>query len=272
MPADISAIPEIKTSVADAVLTITLDNPPDGLMTDAMGAALLGVIEGEAAGDDVRCVILTGGVEGVFVKHHSGEDLLKLSKGLRKAGKTFDETSRVDDHVMNRLARALEALPKPVIAAINGHAMGGGLELAMACDIRLVEHGEFSIGLPEVNIGLLPGAGGTQRLARLVGLGRALEMILRGRTIAPAQAVSMGLAHELVEDAMARANELAAELAAKPPRALAHAKRLVRAALPAIDPETLLLESRLFLDLVVSDEANKRLGEMIAGERNIRDG
>jgi enoyl-CoA hydratase len=272
MPASTSAIPEIKTRLADAVLTITLDNPPDGVMTDAMGKALLGVVEGEAADAAVRCVILTGGVPGVFVRHHSVEDLLKLSNGLRKAGKSFDETSRVDDHVMNRCARALEALPKPVIAAINGHAMGGGLELAMACDIRLVEHGEFAIGLPEVNIGLLPGAGGTQRLARLVGLGRALEMILRGRTIAPAQAVSMGLAHELVEDAVARANELAAELAAKPPRALAHVKRLVRAALPAIDPETLLLESRLFLDLVVRDEANERLSEMVSGARDIREG
>jgi enoyl-CoA hydratase len=267
-----SAIPEIKTSLADAVLTVTLDNPPDGVMTDAMGKALLGVVEGEAAGDDVRCVILTGGVDGVFIKHHSVNDLLALSDGLRKAGKTFDETSRVDDHTMNKLARALEALPKPVIAAINGHAMGGGLELAMACDIRLVEHGEFSIGLPEVNLGLLPGAGGTQRLARLVGTARALEMILRGRIIAPAQAVSMGLAHELVEDAVARATELAAELAAKPPRALAHVKRLVRAALPAIDPETLLLESRLFLDLVVQDEANERLGQVVAGDRDIRDG
>jgi enoyl-CoA hydratase len=272
MPANMSAIPEIKTSVTDAVLTITLDNPPQGLMTDAMGQALLGVVERAAAEDGVRCVILTGGVPGVFVKHHSGANLLALSNGLRKAGKSFDETSRVDDHVMNQCARALEALPKPVIAAINGHAMGGGLELAMACDIRLVEHGEFSIGLPEVNIGLLPGAGGTQRLARLVGTARALEMILRGRTIAPAQAVSMGLAHELVEDAMARANELAAELAAKPPRALAHAKRLVRAALPPIDPETLLLESRLFLDLVVRDEANDRLEALAAGERDIRDG
>jgi len=267
-----SASSNIKTGLADAVLTITLDNPPDGLMTDAMGAALLGAVEGEAAVEAVRCVILTGGLPGVFVKHHSGADLLKLSDGLRKAGKTFDETIRVDDHVMNRLARALEALPKPVIAAINGHAMGGGLELAMACDIRIVEHGEFSIGLPEVNLGLLPGAGGTQRLARLVGTARALEMILRGRTIAPAQAVSMGLAHELVEDALARANELAAELAAKPSRALAHAKRLVRAALPAIDPETLRLESRLFLDLVVQDEANARLSEMVAGERDIREG
>jgi len=267
-----SAHPEIKTRLVDAVLTVTLDNPPHGVMTDAMGAALLGVIEDEAADPGVRCVILTGGVPGVFVRHHSGDDLLKLSDALRARGKTFDETSRVDDHVMNQCARALEALPKPVIAAINGNAMGGAPELAMACDIRLGEHGEFSIGLPEVNLGLLPGAGGTQRLARLVGTARALEMILRGRSIAPAQAVSMGLAHELVEDAMARANELAAELVAKPPRALAHAKRLVRAALPPIDPEMLLLESRLFLDLVVQDEANERLNEMASGARDIRDG
>jgi enoyl-CoA hydratase len=262
---------EITAETSDAVLTVTFDNPPDGLLTEAMVEALLAIVEGEAADDDVRVLILTGGVPGVFIRHYAGADLLSLSNGLRKAGKTFDEASPVDDHAMNRLTRALEALPKPVIAAINGHAMGGGCELAMACDIRLVEHGEFSIGLPEVNIGVLPGAGGTQRLARLVGTARALDMILRGRTIAPAQAVSMGLAHELVEDAMARARELAAELTAKPPRALAHAKRLVRAALPAIDAEMLLLESRLFLDLLTSDEANTRIAALAAGKRDIRD-
>jgi len=264
-------MPHVTTALENGVLTITLDNPPEGLLTGAMVEDLLAVVDGPAGGDTVRCLIITGGVSGVFVRHYSGGELLKLSNGLRKAGKTFDEASQVDDHAMNRLTRAIEALPKPVIAAINGHAMGGGLELAMACDIRLVEHGEFSIGLPEVNIGLLPGAGGTQRLARLVGTARALEMALRGRTIAPAQAVSMGLAHELVEDAMARAAELAVELAAKPPKAVAHVKRLIRAALPAIDPGTLRLESQLFLDLVTSDEANARLAEMAAGERDIRD-
>ena len=236
-----------------------------------MVEALLAIVEGEAGEDAVRVVVLTGSVKGVFIRHYSVEELLKLSNGLRKAGKTFDEASPVDDHAMNRVTRALEALQKPVIAAINGHAMGGGCELAMACDIRIVEHGEFSIGLPEVNLGILPGAGGTQRMARLVGTARALEMIMRGRTLAPAQAVSMGLAHELVEDAMARSMEIAAELAAKPPRALAHVKRLVRVALPPIDEETLKLESRLFLDLAVSDDANARMAELVAGTRDIRD-
>lgn len=251
------------------VVTAAFDNPPEGFLTGGMVETLLALTEEWAADDSLRAVILTGAVENVFIRHYDVSELLTLSGKLRAAGKRFDETSPVADHAMNRLTRALEALPVPVIAALNGTAMGGGWELAMACDMRIAQAGSYRFGLPEANIGILPGAGGTQRLARLVGEARALEMMLRGRTVDPAEALDLGMVHEVVPDARARSRAVTEELGRKSPRALAHIKRLARRALPPIDPEILTLESRLFLDLVVSDEAESAMADLVAGKRVI---
>jgi enoyl-CoA hydratase len=260
----------VRHALTDGVLTVTFDNPPYGYFIGDMAADLLGLLP-TMAEDDVRVVVLAGALEGVFVRHYSVEELVGLSNALRAKGLRFDETTPVDDHAMNQVARGLEALPKPVIAAINGTAMGGGWELAMACDIRIGEAGPYSLGLPEVNLGILPGAGGTQRLARLVGTARALEMALCGRTVTPDEAVALGMVHEVAADARARAHELATELAGKPPKAVAHVKRLVRASWADIDADTLQLESRLFMELVLTDEANTRMAEFVDGNRDIRD-
>ena len=260
----------VRSELTGGVLTVTFDNPPNGYFTGAMAEALHCLLPRMAA-DDVRVVVLTGAIDGVFIQHYSVEELVGLSDHLRSKGKTFDETSDVDDHAMNRIAGGLEALPKPVIAAINGNAMGGGWELAMACDIRIAEAGDFDLGLPEVNLGILPGAGGTQRLARLVGQARALEMTLRGRTVGPEEALSLGMVQEVAPDARARAAGIAQELAGKAPKAVAHIKRLVRAARPAVDPDVLRLESQLFLDLAISDDGNRLMKAFAAGRRDIRD-
>src|SRR2546428_3913763 len=117
----------------------------------------------------------------------------------------------------------MTALPKVIIAAMNGDAMGGGFELTLACDLRIGQHGDFRYGNPEVRAGVIPGAGGTQRITRLVGLARALDWVLRGRIVTPEVALELGLVHELVEDAPVRALELAEELASLPPMSVANA-------------------------------------------------
>ncbi len=145
--------------------------------------------------------------------------------------------------------------------------MGGGFELALACDIRLAEAGDHWLGLPEVLIGLLPGAGGTQRLPRLIGEAAALDFILRGRTVRPKEAARMGLVSECVEGpVMDRARALAAELSRAPALALAHVKRLMRGG-----GAGLAAERTLFCDLMVSDEAVALMGRMNAGSGDIRD-
>ena len=260
----------VRYSIEDGIFTITFANPPEGVFTGAMAEGLLALLPAMAA-DDVRAVILQGGVPGAFVRHYSVAELAALSDALRAKGRTFDETTTVDHHTMNRIAEGLEALPKPVVAALNGTAMGSGWELAMACDLRIAEAGDHAYGLPEARLGILPGAGGTQRLARLVGEARALEMTLRGRTVGPEEALALGMVHEVAPAAAARGREIARELTSRPAKALAHIKRLVRAALPPIDPETLQLESRLFLDLAVSDDGNALMRRMVDEGLDIRE-
>ena len=263
-------MPAVAHALEDGLFTVTFANPPEGFFTGAMAEDLLALMPAMAA-DGVRAVILQGGVPGVFIRHYSVAELAALSDALRAKGRTFDETTPVDHHTMNRIAEGLEALPKPVVAALNGTAMGGGWELAMACDLRIAQAGDHAYGLPEARLGILPGAGGTQRLARLAGTARALEMILRGRTVGPEEALALGMVHEVVPDAAVRARQIARELAARPAKALAHIKRLVRGALPPIDPEMLQLESRLFLDLAVSDKGNALMRRMVAEGLDIRE-
>jgi enoyl-CoA hydratase len=149
--------------------------------------------------------------------------------------------------------------------------MGGGFELALACDIRIAQDGPFSLGLPEVNIGLLPGAGGTQRLTRLLGAGAAMSFMLLGRTVSPRDAVALGLVHSCVPDARAEGLALAEALAAKSAQAIAHIKRLVHTAGQGTPAERLADERTLFCDLMVSDEAIALMAAMNRGERDIRE-
>src|SRR6476619_1322176 len=105
------------------------------------------------------------------------------------------------------------ALPKVIVAAMNGDAMGGSFELTLACDLRIGQHGDFRYGNPEVRAGVIPGAGGMERVTRLVGLARALDWILRGRIVTPEVAWELGLVHEVVDDAVTRALAMAKEIA-----------------------------------------------------------
>lgn len=253
------------------VAIVRFDNPPHGYMDAPMVEALDQVSRDLVADDSVRAIVFTGALDGVFIQHYDVSELNTLSKGLRKRGLKFSEArmapERTLDHIFDRLSTA----PKPVIAAINGNAMGGGFEFALACDLRIAQKGPYSIGLPEINIGILPGGGGTQRLARLVGPARALELVLRGRTVDPDEAARLGMVHEAVDSpVIERALTLAHELAAKSPLAVGHIKRLIRNAGQQSLANDLALERTLFLDLLVSDQADRLMQEFVDGVRDIR--
>src|SRR6185437_10313586 len=132
--------------------------------------------------------------------------------------------------------RLLETMPKPTIAAINGFALGGGCELALACDLRYAS-ARAKLGQPEINLGIVPGWGGTQRLARVCGLGVAKELVFTGRTVDAEEALRVGLVDAIADPVLERALETARELAAKSPVALALAKRLVNLAPGALEQE-----------------------------------
>lgn len=173
----------------------------------------------------VRAVVLTSAHDGRFITHYSVEELL-ASTADRDA---VVRSGRFRHDAFHAVLQRLSDLEKPVIAGMCGDAMGGGFELALACDIRVGQRGDVRYGLPETRLGIIPGGGGTQRLVRLIGAGRAVEFCLRGRVVPPEEALTMGLLHEVADDARARALELAHELAAMPPVALAMVKRAVYA-------------------------------------------
>ncbi len=167
----------------------------------------------------IRCLIITGGGEKSFV---AGADIARLVK-------MTPEDSRYSIEVGHKLFSKLETMDIPVIAAINGYCLGGGLEIAMSCDIR-ISSANAKFGLPEINIGMIPGWGGTLRLPRLIGESRAKNMLMRGKMITAREAFDYGLVAEVYEDVPTmreKAEELALELAAKAPVTMKLDKRLV---------------------------------------------
>ena len=205
------------------VAHLELVNPPLNLVTRELLAELdaaLATLEATSAGD-VRVVVVTGSGDRAFsAGSHVGE--FESQRGA--AGR---QRHALEEGVARRIAQ----LPMPTIAAIEGNALGGGLELALCCDLRIAAS-RARLGLPEVRLAVTPGGGGTQRLPRVVGPARAKELILTGRVIGAEEAARIGLVHEVVADGEARhrADQIAAEIAARGPLAVREAKRLIDAA------------------------------------------
>ena len=202
------------------VAHLTLADPPLNLVTRELlvelGAALA-TLEAAAPGD-VRVVVVTGEGERAFsAGSHVGE--FESQRGSNGRERHVLESGTAD-----RLAR----LPMPTIAAIEGNALGGGLELALCCDIRVASEAS-KLGLPEVRLAVTPGAGGTQRLPRVVGVARAKELILTGRVLTADEAERIGLVSRVVPagQALAAADDIAAEIAARGPIAVREAKKLI---------------------------------------------
>jgi enoyl-CoA hydratase len=202
------------------VTHLELVNPPLNLVTRDLLEALataLGTIAASPAGD-VRAVVVSGRGERAFsAGSHVGE--FEAQRG---------PDGRERHALESGVARSLAELPMPTIAAIEGNALGGGLELALCCDIRIASE-RARLGLPEVRLAVTPGAGGTQRLPRVVGSARARELILTGRVLSATEAERIGLVHEVVPagGAVARAMAIGEEIAARGPLAVREAKRLI---------------------------------------------
>jgi enoyl-CoA hydratase/carnithine racemase len=202
------------------VAHLTLTNPPLNLVTRELLEELsvaLAVLEAAAPGD-VRAVVVTGAGDRAFsAGSHVGEF-------ESQRGPNGRERHALESGVADRLAR----LPMPTIAAIEGNALGGGLEMALCCDIRVASE-RAQLGLPEVRLAVTPGAGGTQRLPRVVGQARAREMILTGRILSAEEAERIGLVTQVVPagEAVAAADAIADEIATRGPIAVREAKRLV---------------------------------------------
>ena len=217
-----------------ATALITYANPPFGTMTAAGSNEMLAAVQASVDDEGVRAIVITGGLPGVFIRHYDVGELSTASDSLANAPPPEPHPAppagqRPSGYL--GLVDLIYVAPKPVIAAINGLCMGGGFELTLACDLRIAARSVEAIGLPETRVGIFPGGGGTQRLPRVVGEAKATEIILRGLTFDGPAAHQIGLVHEVVDDALARALEIAAEFAARGAEGVAFAKRLTRAAL-----------------------------------------
>lgn len=206
------------------VALVELDNPPLNLVTgellDALDAALAR-LEAAAAGD-VRAVVVAG----------RGERAFSVGSNVRDFERHRGPEGRARFELEARIAQRLAGLPMPTIAAIEGNALGGGLELALCCDLRIASE-RAQLGLPEVRLAVTPSTGGTQRLPRIVGTARAKELLLTGRVIGAAEAEGIGLVNEVVPagQAVARATAIGGEIAERGPLAVRAVKTLIDGAL-----------------------------------------
>jgi len=237
----------IRVEQERAVATVYVDRP------DAMNALDVATLTElrdrlvELRDDDaVKAVVLTGAGDRAFI---AGADIKAMSAMDADAAKAWGELG-------HDVARRLESMPKPTIAAINGFALGGGCELAAACDIRYASS-RAKLGQPEINLGIIPGWGGTQRLARVCGLGVAKDLILTGRVVDAEEALRIGLVNAVHEPALDKAREVAQLLASKSPVALAAAKRATNAALQGDHGANLEREADAFGELFASEDAKE---------------
>lgn len=254
------------------VAVMRLSNPPMGFMDDESERELEVALDAIDVDAELRVVVVTGGQPGVFVRHYDVGVLETRARAMQERGLRFGVERLVPESRLHRCFRRIEADGRIFIAAINGAAMGGGFELALACDLRVAVEGDYRIGLPETNIALLPGAGGTQRMTRLVGAGRALEYMLFGRTFTPREALAVGLVNACCDgDPVAHAVALADQLLRRHPLALAHVKHLVRNPSGASSEQMLGEERTLFCDLMVSERTLADLTEFNRSGRPISD-
>ena len=260
------------------VALATFTRPPRNFMSFAAMAELEEALTALAADDAIAVVVLTGGVPGYFVAHADLEDLAATagaSGGSSPAGPSTAATSSGspagklrtpdseprenpsgDPRAWFRTLRLIEEMPQPVVAAVNGQAWGGGCELCLACTLRVAARSAH-FAQPEVNLGIIPGAGGTQRLPRLIGPGRAAELVLTGRVVEAAEAESIGLVNAILPDEgfLDRALEWVGSLTSPPKAAEFAAKKALLESTHAPLGEGLRLEGRLFAELQGRPEA-----------------
>jgi enoyl-CoA hydratase/carnithine racemase len=286
-------VPDTITTERDGrVLTVRVHNPPHNFMNRTMVAELDELVRSLEEDRSTGSVVITGGLEGRFITHYdvaeilAGTETVGMQVSSAAAGATLQAVrgmSRMPGgraavertpaagllelHRIHDLFTRIGRLDKVVIAAINGPALGGGCELSLACDLRYIARDGGPIGLPEMTLGFNPGAGGTQRLAHLVGPGRALEMILEARALDPEEALEAGLVNRVVRsrDLLGAATAAAQRLARRAPLSVAAAKRAVHEGSARPLAEGLAVERKWFLAAGSQPAARRAMRAYVEG-------
>lgn len=239
-----------------AVLTVNRPKALNALNADTL-AEISAALDAVVDVPEIGALIVTGGGDRAFVAGADISELAELEDVYQGR-----ELALAGQDVMQTVAN----LPIPTIAAVNGFALGGGLELALACDVRVASPGA-KLGLPEVSLGLIPGFGGTQRLARLVGAGPALDLMLTGRQVAAEEALRLGLVNYVADDPLQKAREVAEQMVRHAPIALSLVKEAVRRGLDTSLEAGLEIEADLFGMLVATKDFREGTSAFLAKRR-----
>ena len=257
------------------VVICNLTNPPTHTFTSKSLMEVHDFLDQMEKKKDLRVLAFTGEGEDVFIKHYEvGELAESAEKNISAAKEVSSEYSPPKElHHFHKMLLRLRDIEAIVIAGINGNTAGGGCEFALGCDLRIMSEGPYAIGLPETSVGILPGGGGTQRLARLIGSSRALDLILHASLLSPQDAFEFGLINKLVPHEKFREELMAycLDLASRAPIALRQVKKIIHHGLDKTLEEGLLMEQEAFDVTMRSNDAAKAMRSMLDTEKDIED-
>ena len=257
------------------VVICILTNPPTHTFTSKSLMEVHDFLDQMEKKKDLRVLAFTGEGEDVFIKHYEvGELADSAEKNISEAKEVSAGYSPPKElHHFHKMLLRLRDIEAIVIAGINGNTAGGGCEFSLGCDLRIMSEGPYAIGLPETSVGILPGGGGTQRLARLIGSSRALDLILHARLLSPQEAFEFGLINKLVPHERFREELMTycLDLASRAPIALRQVKKIIHKGLDKTLEEGLLMEQEAFDVTMRSNDAAKAMRSMLDTERDIKE-
>ena len=253
------------------IVTCYLSNPPTHTLTAEGVIEIHKFLDIMEAKKDLRVLAFTGDGDEVFIKHYEVGELAETAE--KNLNKTQVNSDPKELHGFHRMLLRLRDLDAIVVAGINGNTAGGGCEFSLGCDLRIMSDGDYKIGLPETSVGILPGGGGTQRLARLIEASRALDLILHARLLTPQEAESFGIINKIIphKNFHEGLNHYCQDIANRAPIALSQVKKIIHKGLDMTLEEGLLLEQKAFDITMNSEDAAQAMRAILTAEENIED-
>ncbi len=248
-----------------------LSNPPTHTLTASGVNEIHAFLDQIEKRDDLRVLAFTGDGENVFIKHYEVGELANTAERNLETKK--DKQDPKELHAFHTMLLRLRDLDAIVVAGINGNTAGGGCEFSLGCDLRIMADGNFLIGLPETSVGILPGGGGTQRLSRLIGSSRALDLILHAQLVSPKEAFDLGIINKLVSEASFNQELISycEDLSNRAPIALQQVKKIIHQGLEMTLEESLLVEQKAFDVTMNSKDAARAMRALLDTQENIED-
>jgi enoyl-CoA hydratase/carnithine racemase len=256
------------------IIICYLSNPPTHTLTAQGLLEIHDFLDSLVTNKELRILAFTGAGEDVFIRHYEvGELADSAEKNISQQEETKKlETNPIKElHGFHKMLLKIRDLNAIVVAGINGNTAGGGCEFSLGCDLRVMSSGDYFIGLPETSVGILPGGGGTQRLARLIGSSRALDLILHGQLISNVKALEFGIINEILpkESFLKSLKEYCQVLANRAPIALREVKRAIHRGMDLPLEEALLIEQEAFNKTMNSKDAAKAMRTMLNSKEEI---